>query len=125
MGIKSGLADAFVIDRPTRAAILKRNAKAKDIIKPFLNGRDVRRYSIVPRDQYLIYTYHGVNIGDYPAVKEHLQSFEGKLERRATRQAWYELQQPQQRFAAYMDGLKIIFPDIATSARFAQDEAGF
>jgi hypothetical protein len=124
-GVVSGLTDAFVIDADTRAAILKRNQKAADIIKPFLNGRDVRRYIIAPRDQYLIYTHHGVNISDFPAVQEHLQPFKGRLEGRATQQPWYELQQPQQRFAAFMDGPKIIFPDIATSARFALDEAGF
>lgn len=124
-GVVSGLNEAFVIDAQIRAAILRRNPKAADIIKPFLNGRDVRRYSIAPRDQYLIYTHHGVNISDYPAVKEHLQPFKSRLEGRATRQPWYELQQPQQRFAALMDGPKLIFPDIATTPRFALDEAGF
>lgn len=124
MGIKSGLTDAFVIDAQTHAAILKNNAKAEDIIKPFLNGRDVRRYHIAPSDHYLIYTHHGVNISDYPAVKEHLRPFKERLEKRATRQAWYELQQPQQRFARHMEGPKIIYPDIATEARFALDEAG-
>src|SRR5439155_16336859 len=37
---------------------------------------------------------------------------------------WYELQQPQLRFSEYLDGPKIIFPDISTSPRFALDEQG-
>lgn len=125
MGIKSGLTEAFTIDAHTREDILLRNPKASEIIKPFLNGRDVRRYHIESKDNYLIYTFHGVNIKDYPAVEEHLRPFKERLEKRATQQNWYELQQPQLRFAPYMDAPKIIFPDIATAPRFAFDATGF
>jgi hypothetical protein len=125
MGVKSGLMKAFVIDADTRAAILKHNPKAAEIIKPFLNGRDVRRYHVAAKGLYLIYAYHGVRIRDYPAVENHLRAFKTKLEARATRQAWYELQQPQRNFAGFMDRPKIIFPDIATTSRFALDETGF
>jgi hypothetical protein len=124
-GVVSGLTEAFVIDADTRAAILKRNAKAREIIKPFLNGRDVRRYRIDSKRLYLIYTYHGVRIRDFPAVEKYLRPFKAKLEQRATQQAWYELQQPQYNFAGFMDGPKIIFPDIAATPRFALDETGF
>ena len=125
MGIKSGLTEAFVIDAETHADILRRNPKAAEIIKPFLNGRDVRRYCINYNDQYLIYTYHGVDIGKYPAVEAHLKPFRDKLFKRATKQEWYELQQPQYKFAKFMDGPKIIFPDIATAPRFALDETRY
>jgi type I restriction-modification system DNA methylase subunit len=125
MGVKSGLMKAFVIDGDTRTAILKRNPKAREILKPFLNGRDVRRYHVDPKGLYLIYTYHGVRIQDFPAVEEHLRPFKAALEQRATQQAWYELQQPQYAFSALMDRPKIIFPDIATPPRFALDETGF
>jgi hypothetical protein len=125
MGVKSGLTEAFVIDAETRAAILRRNAKAGKIIKPFLNGRDVRRYHIDPKRLYLIYTHHGVRIQDFPSVERHLRPFKAKLEQRATCQVWYELQQPQYNFARFMDSPKIIFPDMAITPRFALDETGF
>lgn len=125
MGVKSGLTEAFGIDADTRAAILKRNRQAAEIIKPFLNGRDVRRYYLDPKNIFLIYTYHGVDIEKYPAIKEQLDPFKRQLQDRATRQEWYELQQPQYNFARYMDGAKIIFPDIATRPRFALDETGY
>ncbi len=124
-GVVSGLTEAFVIDTETRADILRRNPKAADIIKPFLNGRDVRRYHINYNDQYLIYAYHGVDISKYPAVEAHLKPFRDKLLKRATKQEWYELQQPQYKFAKFMDGPKIVFPDIATAPRFALDEVGY
>ena len=124
-GIVSGLTEAFVIDEATRDAIVKRNKRAAEIIKPFLNGRDVRRYQIDSQQLYLIYTYHGVDIARYPAIEDHLKSFKAVLQKRATQQAWYELQQPQANFAAFMAGPKIIFPDIATRPRFALDDVGY
>ena len=68
MGVKSGLTDAFLISKDIRDRILRRNKKAQEIIKPFLNGRDIRRYHIELKDNYLIYTYHGINIKEYPAI---------------------------------------------------------
>ncbi len=124
-GVVSGLTEAFVVDEETRTAILRRNRKAEEIIKPFLNGRDVRRYYIDYKNAYLIYTYHGVEIDRYPAVEQHLKSFKDKLQKRSTKQQWYELQQPQYNFAKYMDAPKIIFPDISTNPRFALDDVGY
>ncbi len=124
MGVKSGLTEAFVIDAATRAEIIGKNPEAEKIIKPFLNGRDVRRYHIDYENNFLIYTYHGINIKKYSAVEAHLRPFKQRLEKRATKQAWYELQQPQFAFAPLMDAEKIIFPDIATTPRFARDTTG-
>jgi type I restriction-modification system DNA methylase subunit len=124
MGVKSGLTDAFVIDAATKDNIIRQNPNAQAIIKPFLNGRDIRRYHIDSKNAFFIYTYHGVNISDYPAVESHLLPFKERLEKRATKQEWYELQQPQLKFSKYMEEPKIIFPDIAVSPRFALDDAG-
>jgi len=124
-GVVSGLTEAFVIDAKTRAEIIRCNPDAKEIIKPFLNGRDVRRYCIDAQSNFLIYTYHGIAMKKYPAVKEYLEPFKARLKARATKQAWYELQQPQLNFAQYMGSSKIIFPDISTDPRFALDDTGF
>jgi hypothetical protein len=113
-----------VIDDETRRKILSENPEANEIIKPFLNGRDVRRYHLQPKNWFLIYTYHGVDIEKFPAVEAHLRPFKERLNKRATRQKWYELQQPQYNFSKFMDNPKIIFPDIATAPRFSLDETG-
>jgi hypothetical protein len=122
MGVKSGLTEAFVIDAKTRAKILKENPKAAEIIKPFLNGRDIRRYVLEPKDIYLIYTYHDISLNDYPAIENYLRPFKDQLKKRATKQEWYELQQPQYAYVKYFESPKIVFPDIATSPRFVLDE---
>lgn len=90
-GVVSGLSEAFVITGEQRAAIITRNSRAQEIIKPFLNGRNIRRYHIDDPSQFLIYTYHGVNIERYPGVLKHLKPFRAQLEKRATEQNWYEL----------------------------------
>ena len=92
MGVKSGLTKAFVIDGQTRIEILEENPEAERIIKPFLGGRDVRRYWLDQKDTYLLYTYHGVEIAEYPVVEQYLKQFRDRLEKRATKQEWYELQ---------------------------------
>ena len=123
-GLVSGLTDAFVIDRETAEELVHRNAAAQEIIKPFVNGRDIRRYHVESNGSFIIYTYHGVCISRYPAIKNYLEQFRERLSKRATSQAWYELQQPQRNFAPLMEGPKIIFPDIATTPRFALDTCG-
>ena len=66
-----------------------------------------------------------MEIEKYPAIVEYLRPFKNRLQKRATKQKWYELQQPQFNYAPYFDGPKIVFPDIATSPRFALDEIGY
>lgn len=125
MGIKSGLIDAFVVTKKTMKAILRKNSAARKIIYPFVQGRCIRRYEIDIADEYLIYTPHDIDMSPYPAVLEHLQGFRRQLEQRATEQKWYELQQPQLAYKEMLLGPKILFPDIATTCRFALDMAGF
>ena len=124
-GIVSGLTDAFVIDEEQRDKILKANPDALEIIKPFLKGRDIRRYNIEPKSAYLIYTYHGIDMRKYPSVLEYLRQFRDRLLNRATKQEWYELQQPQYNYLKYFDNPKILFPDIAIRPRFTIDELGY
>lgn len=47
------------------------------------------------------------------------------MEKRATKQKWYELQQPQHNYVHFLNSPKIIYPDIAKSPRFAMDEKGY
>jgi hypothetical protein len=123
-GIKTGLNKAFIIDRATRDELLARDPETAQIIKPLLAGRDVRRYSIHFKDRYLIWTYIGIPITKHPAVLQYLKQFQTKLEKRWDQgDFWWEL-----RACDYYDRFeqpKIIYPDIATTCRFALDLDGF
>ena len=43
-GIKTGLNEAFVIDDQTREKLIAEDPKSAELIKPFLAGRDIKRY---------------------------------------------------------------------------------
>lgn len=53
-GIKTGFNDAFVIDGPTKDRLIAEHASSADIIKPFLRGRDIKRWRVEPQDLWLI-----------------------------------------------------------------------
>ncbi len=124
MGIKSGLMEAFVVSEKDRASLVSANKNCALHLKPFVNGRDVRRYRIDTTDEFLIYAYHGVDLTDAPELLEYMRPFRRRLEARATKQKWFELQQPQLRYAALLEQTKIIFPDMAVTPRFALDDGG-
>ncbi|MDV7393366.1 type II restriction endonuclease, partial [Arthrospira platensis SPKY1] len=53
-GIKTGLNEAFVINGETRTRLIAEDPKSAEIIKPFLRGRDVKRWRVEFADQHLI-----------------------------------------------------------------------
>jgi len=123
-GIKTGLNEAFVIDRATRDRLASSNPECEQILKPFLEGKDVKPWRTASRDLWLIYTKKGIDVRKFPAVVEHLKAFRARLEARATRQEWYELQQPQARYAAAFEEPKIVYPRFTNRPVFALDKSG-
>ena len=125
-GVKTGLNKAFVIDEARRDALIEEDPRSKEIIKPWLRGRDIRRWRAESSGLYIIFTSRGVNIDQYPAVKDHLKWFKVDLENRATARLhpWYELQQPQEGIHHLFAHSKIVWPDITLEARFAYDATG-
>ncbi|RKY65628.1 MAG: hypothetical protein DRQ02_09965 [Candidatus Latescibacterota bacterium] len=125
-GVVTGLNQAFVIDEATRQRLIEEDPRSAEIIKPWLRGRDVKRWRVEWAGVYVIFTYHGVDIDCYPAIRAYLEPFRERLERRATsaHHAWYELQQPQMGIYPEFEVPKIIYPDIAKRCEFAYDDQG-
>ena len=49
LGILTGLDKAFIIDHETRNYLVNKDPRSSDLIKPFLKGKDVKRYQpIIP-----------------------------------------------------------------------------
>ncbi len=124
-GIKTGLNEAFIIDTPTRDGLVRRDAKSAELLKPFLKGEHIKRWRVEPEGLYLINIPKGkINIDDYPAIRDHLLPFKAALEKRATEQQWFELQQAQ---VAYQDRLaqtKISYPHFQNSRMFTMEKTG-
>ncbi|PKL63037.1 MAG: hypothetical protein CVV31_03320 [Methanomicrobiales archaeon HGW-Methanomicrobiales-2] len=136
-GIKTGLNEAFVIDEATRERLIAADPRSAEIIKPFLAGREIKRYQPLEVRKYLIFTRRGINIKDYPAIERHLEQFkEGLIPRpkdwpsskswpgrKPGPYRWYEIQDSIDYYQEF-ESPKLIFPDIASRPNFTIDEAG-
>ena len=124
-GIKTGLNAAFVIDNATKERICAQDPKSAELLKPFLEGKDLKRWRAEPRGLWLIYIpKNRIKIDDYPAIRDWLLPFKSALEKRATKQGWFELQQAQEAYAPYFSGTKIAYKDIGDSTPFHVDTEG-
>jgi hypothetical protein len=125
-GIKTGLNEAFIIDRETRDRLVKQDRKSAKLLKPFLRGENVKRWRVEPEGLFLINTPRGkVDIDAYPAIRDWLLPFKSELKKRATKQEWFELQQAQLAYQSTFAEPKIVYQDITAHNPFALDKSGF
>jgi len=124
-GIKTGLNAAFVIDNATKERICAQDPKSADLLKPFLEGKDLKRWRAEPRSLWLIYIpKNRIDIDDYPAIRDWLLPFKNKLEKRATKQEWFELQQAQEAYAPHFAAPKISYPHFNAERKFSFEPLG-
>jgi hypothetical protein len=136
-GVKTGLNEAFIIDKETRNRLVAADPASSQIIRPVLRGEDLRPWYQEDEGRFLIFTRRGIDIDAYPAIKDHLQAFREHLEprpsdwsdtkpwngRKAGSYRWYEIQDSVDYYAAF-DSPKIFWPDIAKLPRFSWDTEG-
>ncbi|MCX7568322.1 N-6 DNA methylase [Sulfitobacter sp. F26169L] len=125
-GIKTGLNAAFVIDNATKERLCAQDPKSAELLKPFLEGKDLKRWRAEPRGLWLIYIpKNRIDIDDYPAIREWLLPFRDKLEKRATKQEWFELQQAQEAYLPYFEGAKVLYPEFCNVPQFQLEDGHF
>ena len=125
-GIKTGFNDAFIIDQETRDRLVKLDKNSTKLLKPFLRGENIKRWRVEPEGTFLINTPKGkVDIEDYPAIRDWLLPFKAELEKRATKQGWWELQQAQLAYQPNFLAGGIAFPDFSQGPKFALLPASF
>lgn len=134
-GVLTGLNEAFVIDNATREKLIKEDKKSAEVIKPFLLGRDIKRYQEPETTRYLIFTRRGIDIKKYPAIEKHLLQFKTRLMpkpknykgakwpgRKPGSYKWYEIQDTVDYFK-FFEQFKIIYPDISQTGNFTIDRS--
>ena len=138
-GIKTGLNDAFVIDAEARARLIAEDKKSAELIRPWLRGRDVKRWQPRWAGLYAIVFPFGFNseLKRYPAVLKHLTQFEADLRKRGQcvssrggkaegQHHWLELDNnPKPSYLEEFTRPKVVIPAIERSCAFAFDESGF
>jgi hypothetical protein len=125
-GVTTGLNEAFVIDQATRDQLIAEDPRSAEIIKPWIRGRDIDRWRVNWAGLYLLWTYQGIEIKEYPATLKYLSGFREKLAKRwepsRGQCEWYELRPCD--FYAEFEKPKIVYPDIAVEPEFAYDTTG-
>ena len=148
-GIKTGFNEAFVIDGKKRAELIATDPKSDEIIKPFLRGRDVKRWQATHADLYLIKIESSANVAHpwkgvekpwekfcetYPAVGAFFESLKQIKDAMGVTH-WQRLKDRDDqgvyfwelRSCAYwseFDRPKIIYPDIYEHQSFMCDTSG-
>ncbi len=143
-GILTGANEAFIIPTEKRDAILKNcddlqkdergmseRERTKELIKPILRGKDIKRYSYEWADLWVINTHNGytsalkskippIDIEKYPATKAHLDAHWNTIATRCDQgDTPYHL-----RNCAYLEDFekeKIVYGEIVQEPRFYLD----
>ena len=123
-GIKTSPTEAFVVDRKTRDDLIAAHPSSTDILKPFLHGRDLRRWHAEPQEKWLIFTHKGITINEYPAILRHLENHRDVLSERPGKQEWYELSISLDKSHRFSQP-KLVCPNLYNHQTFAVDTAGF
>lgn len=132
-GVLTGLNEAFVIDLETKERLISIDPRSAELIKPFLAGRDIKRYQQPKSDKFLIFTRRGITIENYPAILSHLEGFRESLEprpndfkgnnwkgRKPGAYKWYEIQDAVDYYEEF-EKEKILYQEIATYQSFTLD----
>ena len=136
-GILTGLNEAFVIDLETKERLIREHNSSARIIKPFLKGRDIKRY-IAPTVKHFVIiipsgwtnnnmseNHNAWNVvkETYPAIAKHLEPYKDKAEKRWDKgDYWWELR-PCDYYAEF-EKPKLMLPDISLRGNFILDETG-
>jgi len=142
-GLVTGLNEAVVIDQATRDRLVFEDPRSTDFIKPWLRGRDVKRWSVNWAGTFVIAIPSSTDVDsntpwrhcvdeidaraifteNYPALYSHLVRFEDALRQRWDKgRFWWELRS----CAFYAEFLKpkIVSTDIAKRCEFTLDFSG-
>ena len=108
-GIKTGLNEAFVIDGETKKRLISQDPNSAELLKPFLEGKDLKKWHSQPRDLWLILMPKGwtqSKMGglfdeskswewlksNYSAIAKQLEPFEIAAQKRGDKgDFWWEL----------------------------------
>lgn len=140
-GIKTGLNTAFVIDTGTKDRLCTEDPNSAELIKPFLEGKDLKRWRAEPRDLWLIFTRRGTDIEAFPAIKAHLETMRDALEpkpkgwkpqdskdkwpgRKAGSYKWFEIQDTVD-YHEQFPRPKVLYPEFCDKPQFQLNESHY
>jgi hypothetical protein len=139
-GILTGLNEAFLIDQATRDYLSQSDPGCEPLVKPLVNGADVRSWYVEDRGRWLILlpdkwteSTFGSGLseaeawdklrGKHPGIAAHLAPFAEAARKRADQGSyWWELR-PCTYYGEF-EGYKIFYPELSKTPRFALADPG-
>jgi hypothetical protein len=139
-GIKTGLNEAFIIDTATRDRLVTADPACVAIIKPLLQGEDLRPWYQECEGRWLIVLPSGWTrsqfrddlledqawqqvCSHFPSLARYLEPYADKARKRCDKgEYWWELR-PCDYYTAFSKP-KIFWPDITKFPRFSWDDTG-
>ena len=147
-GVLTGCNEAFIITTEKRNEILgncqteEERERTRNVIRPILRGRDIKRYGYEWAGLWLIATFPSrhYDIEEYPAVKAYLMSFgierleqtgkkyvingEEVKARKKTNNKWFETQDSINYWQDFLKP-KIVYPNMTKYIPFVFDDQSF
>jgi type I restriction-modification system DNA methylase subunit len=140
-GILTGLNEAFVVDHTTRNRLISEHTSSTELLKPFLRGRDVKRWTVNYEEQYLIkiessenaiHPWSGKSTEEaeiifsktYPAIYSWMNQYRQALIKRDD-QGKYFWELRSCKYWKDFEQAKIIYPDITIKNNFSLDQSGY
>jgi len=121
-GITTGYNAAFIISELKREQLCKADSYNEDIIKPLLQGRNIRKWQYRKSNNFLLLTKYDLNIPKkYPIIFNYLEKFKTDLVKRADQGVnWWNLRACSYYFEFEKE--KIIWGLTADKWAFAYDD---
>ncbi|RLA07742.1 MAG: hypothetical protein DRQ51_05150 [Gammaproteobacteria bacterium] len=133
-GIKTGLNEAFIIDKTTRDELIKKDIKSAELLKPYLSGTEINKWTVDFNNKFIITTFPSkqIDIEKYIGIKNYLENFGKKrLEqsgktgsRKKTSNKWFETQDSIS-YHNQFENPKILYIHTAVEHKFYYDEDGY
>lgn len=80
-GVKTGCNEAFIIDEEQKHAIINKDSRSAEIIKPILRGQDIKQYRYKFAHKYILATGYKTDIRtNYPAVYDFIYEVGTKIQ---------------------------------------------
>jgi type II restriction/modification system DNA methylase subunit YeeA len=138
-GILTGFNEAFIIDETTKNKLILADSNCADIIKPFLDGKDIKSYRTPINKKWLILINNGETAKafgkiavdsaknkfqeKYPSVMQRLEEFKSQLNQRTDKgEYWWELRPCA--YNNYFEETKIVWAETSLGNQFCIVEGG-
>ena len=133
-GIKTGLNEAFVVDRTTRDRLISEDQRSAEVLRPWIEGKDASKWQVEFNENYIIFFPKGFTRNltgqlavdeafesmkhHFPAIMEWLNPYKSAAEKRTDRgDFWWEI-----RACDYYDVFhrgRVIYPEISQGPKFS------